>query len=421
MPRFFFAVLFLSLAASARAEDWPQWLGPRRDGSTLKDVKPWQGQLKVVWRQPVGEGNSSPVVVGGSVYLHSKKKNANEEVIEEFAAADGKPGWNTGYPRGPGFYLYGNGPRATPTIAGGQLYTFGITGILSCYDLKAKKQLWQVDTIKEFKAPKLFFGASCSPLIEGDHVLVNVGAKGASIVAFHKDSGNVVWKKLDDPASYAAPYAFGQGDQRQAVFLTGENVVSLSPKHGTVFWQYPFKDKANESSTTPVLVPKLQLGNDGLLLVASSVTKGSVGLKLDSDGQKPKATKLWFNQKLACYFSTPVAVGDQLYMVNGLPGKKPGEFFGSAILRCVDAKNGNPLWEGPKVGTFHASLIRTGDNKLLLLEEGGDLVLVEPNAKAFKEVARSKICGSTWSHAAISAGRLYIRDAKELICVELPQ
>src|SRR5262249_55425822 len=155
-------------------------------------------------------------------------------------------------------------------------------------------------------------------------------------------------------------------------------------------------------------------------LVASSVTKGSVGLKLDLDGQTPKSSKLWFNPKLPCYFSTPVAVGEHVYMVNGTPPKKPGQLVGDAVIRCVDAKTGDVLWQGPKVGTYHASLIRTGDDKLLLLEEGGDLVLVEPNTKSFKELARSKICGSTWSHAAISAGRLYIRDAKELICVELP-
>jgi hypothetical protein len=130
---------------------------------------------------------------------------------------------------------------------------------------------------------------------------------------------------------------------------------------------------------------------------------------------------VWHNPTLTCYFSTPVAVGEHIYLVTGTPPKKPLQIFGEAVLRCVEAKTGKELWKGPKVGTFHASLIRTADNKLLLLEEPGDLVLVEPDAKGYKELARAKICGSTWSHAALSDGRLYVRDGKELVCVELPK
>jgi outer membrane protein assembly factor BamB len=413
MPWLRSAILVFLLAAVARAEDWPQWLGPRRDSSSTETVKPWKGPLKVAWRQPVGEGDSGSLVAGGKVYLHTKKKGADEEVIETFAVADGKPGWTASYPRGKGAYFFGNGPRATPAVVGDHLYTFGITGLLTCFDLKAHKQLWQVDTHKELGAPKLFFGASCSPLVEGDAVLLNVGGKGTSIVAFDKDKGAVLWKKLDDPASYASPIAFGPAGQRQAVFLTGLGVVSLSPKDGTVFWQFPYKDKANESSITPVKA------ND--VLVACAITKGSVGLKLEGQGPDSKASKLWQNPKLTCYFSTPVLVGENLYLVTSTPPKKPLQVFGEAVLRCVEVNSGKELWQGPKVGTFHASLLRTADNKLLMLEEEGDLVLLEPNTKGYKELCRSKICNKTWSHPAVSDGCLFVRDGKELVCVELPQ
>jgi outer membrane protein assembly factor BamB len=242
-------------------------------------------------------------------------------------------------------------------------------------------------------------------------VLLNVGAKGASIVAFDKDTGKHVWKKLDDKASYASPIAIGAGATRQVIFLTAEGLVSLSPTEGTIFWQHPLKDKINESSTTPVLA--------GDILFAASITVGGVGMRLDNVEGKPGVKQIWKNPGLTCYFSTPVAVGtDHLYAVTST---KTGAFSFTATLRCIEAGTGKELWKHDKVGEYHASLVRTGDAKLLLVEEPGNLVLLEPNPKEYRELARSKICGKTWAHPAVANGRLYIRDAKELICVELPK
>ena len=152
-------------------------------------------------------------------------------------------------------------------------------------------------------------------------------------------------------------------------------------------------------------------------LVFSSITAGSVMLKESEKSEKDGAAKVWTNG-LSCYFATPLAVGkDTLFVVTGsLIGKK-------AVLRCVDAETGKELWNREKnpVGTYHATLVRTGDNKLLIVEEKGSLVLAEADGKGYTELSRSKICGNTWAHPAVSNGRLYIRDAKELICVELPK
>ncbi len=397
----------VALSATAPAADWPQWLGPKRDGSSPEKVAPWQGPLKVLWRQPVGEGHSSPVVAGGTVYLHFKAKDKEAEVLQAFDAADGKPLWSTPYARDPYKGLFGSGPRATPAVVKGRVYTFGITGVLTCFDAKDGKQLWQVATQKELKAPKLFFGASCSPLVDGNLVLLNVGGKGTSVVAFHAESGQIVWKKRDDGPSYSSPIAFGKGQTRQAVFLTQQGIVALHPADGTVFWQFPFKDKLSESSTTPVRV--------GDLLIGSSITIGSVGLRLKTEDGKPQAAEVWKAPELTCYFSTPIAVGkEHVYMVNGSLLAK------QAILRCVEASSGKELWKKPGVGTYHASLLRTGDDRLLMLEERGGLVLLQPDPKEYKELARAKICGQTWAHPALAGGKLYVRDAGELICVELP-
>jgi len=400
--------LFL-VSTLAAAADWPQWLGPTRDGVSPEKVAPWKEAPKVLWRQPVGEGHSSPVVADDKVFVHAKVKDKEQEELLAFDAKSGKPLWHTPYDRDKFTSPFGNGPRATPAVSGGKVYTFGVTGILSCFEAEGGKQVWQEDTLKKFKAKNLTFGVSCSPLIEGDLVLVDGGGKGASIVAFNKDKGDVAWKTGDDPASYASPIAFGQGKERQVVFLTQQGLIGLAPADGTVFWKFPLVDKLSESSTTPVRV--------GDLLVGSSVTYGSVGLKLESKDGKPGVSEGWKNGALNCYFSTPVAVGkDQLYMVTGniLPPA-------AVTLRCVDVKTGKELWNKPKVGKYHAALIRTADDKLLMLDDGGTLLLLEPSAKEYKELCRAKVAGDLWAHPALSDGKLYVRDGKELICLQLGQ
>jgi outer membrane protein assembly factor BamB len=405
----------LAVVGLLAAADWPQWLGPRRDGSSSETVKPWKGPLKVVWRKSVGEGNSAPVVADGRVFLHTKVKDRLAEQLTAYDAATGKQLWQMPYDRPALVTLYGNGPRATPAVAGGRLYSFGITGLLTCFDWQSGRQLWQVDTAKEFKTPKLIFGASCSPLVEKNAVLVNVGAKGASVVAFDTDDGKVLWQKLDDGASYASPISFGQGSGRQVVFLTQLGLVSLEPSDGSLLWRYPFKDTVLESSTTPV--------RSGDLLMVSSITRGSVGLRLKKDEGKPAVAKVWEDPALTCYFSTPVAVGtDHIYAVVGVNPLTANPFAKNktgASLRCVTANTGKVLWSKANVGAYHASLLRTGDGKLLMLEEAGSLVLIDPSPKEYRELARSKICGETWAHPALANGRLYVRDGKELLCVQL--
>ncbi len=400
--------LFLATVSTVLAADWPQWLGPNRNGASAEKVAAWKDAPKVAWHNPVGEGHSSPVVAGDRVFLHSKGEG-NVEVVACYEAGSGKEIWTKSYKRGEFTSDFGAGPRATPAVAGKHVFTFGVTGILSCWEVEKGALAWQVDTLKDFKGSNLKFGMSASPLVEDGKVFVNVGAKGASIVAFEEDTGKVAWKCLDDGASYSSPIALGEGKERQVVFFTAAGLVSLKPADGSVLWKFPLVDDLFESSTTPVVA------GEGLL--ASSITYGSVLVKLGTEDSKPTASKVWRNEKLTSYFTTPMVVGkDQLYMVTGIP--IPG--LARADLQCVDLKTGKSLWKREKVGKFHACLLRTGDDKLLLLEEGGSLVLVEPNREKFVELARSKVCGETWAHPALANGKLYVRDAKELICLELP-
>ena len=203
------------------------------------------------WRVKIGEGNSSPIVVGDWVYLHSKVKDKNEEEVLALSVGDGKEVWRKTYARVAFRSLYGNGPRATPAVVDGKLYTYGITGILTCWDAKDGKQIWQNDALDLFKAKNLFFGASSSPLVEGKNIVVAVGGKGASIVAFDRAKGEVAWKSQDDKSSYSSPITIGKGKERQIVCLTADGVISLNASNGDLFWRYPLKDKLFESSTTP--------------------------------------------------------------------------------------------------------------------------------------------------------------------------
>jgi outer membrane protein assembly factor BamB len=384
-------------------------LGPNRDNSSTEIVAAWKVTPPILWRQAVGEGNSSPAISGGRAFIHAKVKDHDEEEITAFDAESGRVIWRSKCRRGPFQSLFGNGPRATPAVVGDRLYAFGITGALTCLDVSTGKIKWEKDTLKEFKTPNLFFGMACSPLVEKPGVLVNVGGKGRSIVCFNKDNGEVVWKVLDDRASYSSPIAFGEGKERQAVFLTGDGLVSVEPTNGAAIWRYPLVDKLFESSATPARA--------GDVLVGSAITYGSVGLQLHRDDGKLSATELWKNDSLTSYFSTPVAIGsDTLYMVTGT---KPPAVSNTATLHCVEAKTGKILWSRPKVGAYHACLLRTGDNKLLMLEEAGNLVLIDPDPKEYRELARAKVCGETWAHMALANGKLYVRDNKEIICVEL--
>jgi outer membrane protein assembly factor BamB len=401
------AMLLLFLSAGwACAGDWPQWLGPARDGKSPEAVAPWKGDLKVVWRQPAGEGHSSPIVAEGRVFIHAKVQDKEQEEVVALDAATGKEIWRKSYDRTPYTNVFGNGPRSTPLVDGERLYTLGVTGILACWNASDGKEHWKIDLLKEFTAKNLTFGVSTSPIIVGDQLLVMVGGPEASIVSLEKATGKVRWKSGSDQASYSSPILTNQANRTLGLFLTQKGLLALDPATGQSQWQFPMVDRLSESSTTPI--------RSGDMIFVSSVTVGSHGLKLTVKDGKPGFEEVWKNAKLTCYFATPIAVGDHLYVVTGQV------FPASAQLHCVESASGKILWSRPNIGKYHATLLLAKD-KLLLLEEAGSLVLLDPSPKEYRELARSKVCGQTWAHPALSDGKLYLRDGKELICVSLAE
>lgn len=395
------------------AEDWPQFQGPFRDGSTTEIVRPWQGEtLSVVWTKPAGNGFSIPVVSEGRVFVHSKLAGKEEEELLALSATDGKELWRASYKRPPYSSVLGSGPRATPCVALGRVYGYGISGMLSCHQASDGKQLWLVDTYKLVGAKLPRFGVCCSPLVIGNRVLVSIGGKGSSVAAFDADTGELAWKTLDEPASTTSPIAFQRPGANasgipDAVFITTLRVVGLNPLDGTVNWDFPLPFQP--SGTTPSPVPQ------GDLILTSSTTNGGVGLRIETANEKPTTKKAWQNTDLAGYFSSPVFSKKQAYMVTvtteGIP---------TATLRCVDAGSGKELWKKTGVGSFHAALVRTGDDRLLLLTDAGVLKLFEPDAGSYKELASAKVCKGTFVAPVVAQGMLFTRDGKEVTCHQIP-
>ncbi|MBA4188307.1 MAG: hypothetical protein C0467_09905 [Planctomycetaceae bacterium] len=400
--------LTFAFTLSLSAADWPQFLGPNRDDTTPEVVEPWKGDLKPLWKMPVGEAHSSPVVAGGIVYAFYQPKGKNADALAAFDAAKGELMWEKSYERPEFKPLFGNGPRSTPAVSGDSVFTLGGTGILACWNAKTGEVVWKVDTLKEFDTKNLFFGISTSPIVIDDKVVVMVGGKGAGVVAFEAKTGKTAWKATDDIASYSSPVFVGG----QFVFLTGANLLGLSAK-GEKLWSVPFEGKVGElveSSATPIKV--------GDVVVGSTVTSGAIGLRVAEKEGKFSTEKVWDNKKLTCYFSTPVVVGRYLYMVNGAATiVNP-----SITLRCVELETGKVAWEKTGVGKYHAAILRcgpVGKERLLMLDDNGFLTLFEPDAKEYKPLARSKVSEKTWAHPALVDGNLYLRDDDNLICVPL--
>ena len=387
-----------------RCEDWPGWLGPRRDGTSQETITPWTAQPEVLWKTQVAEGHSSPIVAGGLVLLHTRVSGKNSEQLTARDLKTGKTVWVAENEREPFENSFGTGPRATPATSSGKVVSHGVTGVLACRDMATGKELWKIDTLREFGGKNLFFGASSSPLIHDGKVFLMVGGKQAAVICLSLEDGKVIWKSMDERASYSSPVLAGEGTKGRLLVLTQAGLASLDPATGKPDWKFPLVDKLNESSTTPVLL--------GGSILAASVTYGSVSLK-PADG-KPEVN--WKNPSLTCYFSTPVPTssGKELLAVTGRLLPPP-----SSVLRCVETSTGKELWSQQGVGKYHAALMRLSDGRFLMHDDFGQISLFEANNEGMKTLAKSKVCGPTWAHPALSGGILVIRDDKELIALKV--
>lgn len=402
-------VVSLLVRASIFASDWPQFLGPTRNGvyagGDLAELWPAKGP-SVVWKKPVGHGFSGPVVSDGKVILFHRLND--QETIECLDAHNGKGIWSFSYPTTyEDQFGFDDGPRATPTVADGRVYTFGAQGMLHCLDIASGKKLWGVNVQSDFQAGNGFFGMACSPLVEGDAVLLNLGgANGAGVVAFNKTNGKLLWKASDDEASYSSPIAATLGGRRYALFFTRNGLAVTDPVAGGVRFQYAWhsRNRTSVNAATPLII------GDTIFLSACYGT-GAILLRL----HEHEVEKVWSGDDLLSnHYATSVERNGFLYGIHGRtdPGYRPGP-----TLRCVDLKKRTVCWETDSIG---AASITRADNRLLLLTEKGELIEVLATPESFQLKSRAPILTSqTRAFPALADGFFYARSKEELVCLDL--
>jgi outer membrane protein assembly factor BamB len=404
-------LLLLASPASTRiwASDWPQFLGPTRngvyEGADLAEHWPSNGPV-VLWKKAVGHGFSGPVVADHKLILFQRQ--GDREAVDCLDGRTGKPIWNFAYPTTyQDDFGFDDGPRATPSIDGGRVYTFGAEGKLHCLELGTGKKLWAVDVAGDFQCQKGFFGMACSPLVESTAVLLNIGgAKGAGIVAFDKASGKLLWKALDDQASYSSPVAATLGGRRYALFLTREGFVAADPMAGSIQFQYPWhsRNRTSVNAATPLVV-------GDMIFLSACYGTGAVLLRL----KEGEVEKVWSGDDLLSnHYATSVEHKGFLYGIHGRtdPGYQP-----RAKLRCVDLKTQKVAWETDSIGA--ATLTRAGD-RLLILTEQGELVDLAATPEKFQPRARHQVLPATVrAFPALADGCFYARNKDQLVCFDL--
>ncbi len=405
------ALLLASLVAAAAthavqqdADAWPQLLGPRRDGTApATRVAVWpEGGPQVLWRRDVGEGFAGPSVAAEQLFLFHRV--ADEELLESLDLATGATNWRTSYATDyRDDFGFDEGPRATPTVAQGRVFTLGAQGELQAVDLTTGRRLWSVGTHARFGVRKGFFGAASAPLVDGDHVMVNVGGPGAGIVAFDAASGEVLWAATDHEASYSAPVTADLGGRHSALFFTRNGLVEIDPASGQVRADYPWRSRSRSSvnAASPLVI------GDRVYLSASYGT-GAVLLERSAVGFMP----VWSSDDvLTNHYATSIHHRGYLY---GFHGRQE---YGQS-LRAVELSTGKVAWEVERFGA--GTLLLVGD-RLLILRERGELVLAEATPEAFRPLASARILdGTTRAYPALANNLLFARNGSELIAVELP-
>jgi outer membrane protein assembly factor BamB len=349
----------------------------------------------VAWRKPLGEGFSGVAVAGGRLF--TLFAGETEEFAVRLDPATGAEVWRT--PVGPRFdEALGDGPRSTPTVDGERVFVLASTGRLAALHAGDGRKLWEVDAQAALGAPMPMRGFACSPLVDGDLLLVELGVReGKALVAFDKASGEVRWAARDTPAGYSSPIAVTLDGVRQYVFVntSGREVVALRAD-GSVWWTHPWPPGA---IAMPVFVPPNRI------LVSASADIGAALLAVTTVDGAPRVEEVWRNRLLKNHF------GSSLYRDGYLYG------FDNGTLKCLDAATGEQKWAVRGLGK--GSLI-TADGLLLVLSDRGTLVLAEATPEAYRELGRAQVLtGKSWTAPTLAGGRLYLRDEKEIVCLEV--
>lgn len=383
------------------AADWPQLLGPERNGSYTGPALSLQNP-RLLWMKETGAGFSGPVLAGARLFLFHRSQD--KEVLECMDAATGKRIFAFEYPTTyRDDFGFDEGPRGTPTVAGGRVFTFGAEGVLHAVDAGSGKKLWRVDTHSKFGVRKGFFGAAASPLVEGNAVVVNVGGpNGAGIVAFNQENGNVMWSATNDDAGYSSPVAATIDGVRSVLCFTREGLVAVDPSNGKVRFQFRWRSRSNASVNAA-----LPVVNGNLIFISASYGTGAALLR--TAGTELKT--VWSgDESLSNHYATSVYKDGYLYGFHGR--QEMGQAF-----RCVEFKSGKVMWS---VDGFGAGTVALAGDRLLIMREGGEAVLAAAASQGYRVSGKAKLSdGVIRAYPAIANGRVYLRNEGTLAAYDL--
>lgn len=411
-------LLFIFGAANrtSSAQEWPQWRGPNRDGIVTEFSVPqtWPDSLKLKWQVPVGTGHASPIVAEGRIYTHTRQDE--QEVVSCFISDTGEPLWRKSYPvsyaMNPAATSHGKGPKSTPVMRDGKLYTLGVSGILSCFDAQTGELKWRKHFSKTFSKTSPLYGTAMSPLIEADLLIAHVGGHDqGALIAFDVETGDVRWSWEEDGPGYASPIVVELEGTRQIVTQTQNYCVGVSAATGELLWRIPFTTAYDQNIVTPVLYGEMLI-RSGVnkvihreMLIFSRLRKGTMAVKVIKQGNDWSTEQIWHNPKISMYMNSPVLSADLLF---GLSPERKGHFF------CLDVSTGSTLWTSDGSQGENAAILSSGE-VLFFLTTDAELLVVKRSAKGFEPVTQYTVADSpTWAHPVILGKQILIKDTSTL-------
>jgi outer membrane protein assembly factor BamB len=397
------------VAAPQSEQGWPNWRGPTADAHwpapKLPNTWPDEG-LHRVWTRNVGGGYGGIAVFDRRVVVMDRQRQPRDvERVLCHDAVDGRQLWVHSYEVKYDNVSYDNGPRTTPTILDGHVFTLGAVGHLRCLELKSGDVVWANDLVRDFGARIPIWGLSASPVIVDDLLIVHAGAvPNGCFIAFDRATGAERWRSLPDPTGYATPIVVGAGSGRQLIGWTPSHVRCLDPLTGALLWTVPFEVNNGTAIANPLF-------QEGIVLV-SSYYDGSKAIRVEREN----AEVAWHDKRnLRALMCSPLYRNRHAYLID----KRHG-------LTCFEFATGRKVWDDdnrmtPKGRNPHATMVWVNDeDRAIVLNSDGDLVLIRLNPSGYIEEARANIIGRTWAHPAFSGNCIFARSDTELICVALP-
>ncbi|MEC7861050.1 MAG: PQQ-binding-like beta-propeller repeat protein [Verrucomicrobiota bacterium] len=404
---FLLSALTITFLTTYCFADWPQFLGPHRNGTTQNESIPFEfahGEPEIEWEHSIGNGFSGPVVSNGHVVISHRK--GNRAVTDALNIKDGKPVWTyeyeTDYVDDFGF---DNGPRAVPLIHSKSVFIFGAEGMLHSLDAKSGELIWKRNLRKELGSSKGFFGRTCSPIIIGNTLIIQAGGKGCGIIGLDPAKGTLKWKATDHEAGYASPIASKIGNQKIAILFTRTGFLCIEAISGKVLIEKAHRAKmhASVNAASPVLIKPDEVFLSACYGVGASVWK--------INPENRKINKLWeLNNQLDSHYATPVQFEGHLI---GYHGRQET----GTEIRCIESSTGKVKWSSERIP---AGSITLANKTLIILTERGEMILAPANTDKFKPSARGQILGAeTRAMPALSNGRFFARDKKKLVSIKL--